>query len=490
MVIILMISMTATYLTDSLVFMGIVPAVVMACTGAICGVIVVHRHGGEFLLTRAVPRKRLFAADMCLAVVIASLVLAALVFPGFAWLVIELGLRHLTLLAVNSLLVFIISWLLGVFLYSRRNDKTFRQAVACVLCAICGTFVGAIAAVLFGLLLYDAATSIISCVILCGVMIIVAKPTLAAYCQAEPGGWLPGRMRAKQTRAAGFVHAEHVTTGAARPYITVPTVGSQPGKARYLRPLLWFEVVGWTRNPLRLVTMVVFGYLIGFSGTMTLPIFLVMLCLGSTVRMHRFLDVRRPLPLEFHLTLALRRKLCFAVRMASGLFLLLALVALFAFVFSLSGPQDISSPLPHRAAQAVNADHSEDILDWFDALANGFLLVPQRAYSVYDVRDGGSARVLGRTCLVVILYFLFWLSLTPSATRSKKIGLDAATSGRGLALRITFCLLCYFGMGPVDAWVFVLACMHPLYLIGATVAICLLLLRVAEQQFVNLEVGR
>jgi len=235
------------------------------------------------------------------------------------------------------------------------------------------------------------------------------------------------------------------------------------------------------------------------DGRMTVPYpFYIFLVVLFQVNPGSF---RQSSATEFLFMLAVPRRLPFRIKIASSLAILamaIVIPVLLVLPVALSSSSEISAYLPHSAAKVAQlhktpVDQDEEwrrsLDDRSHNLMSGFALVPREAYDLYTVPRGRIARLLGFGGFVLVVYLVIWLVYAPIIMRWRKVGPGERRVRANSTLLMLLMFFCFFCAGPVDAWVFVLAYTHPLYLIGATVAICVLLLGLAERQFVNLEVG-
>jgi len=474
---------------------GIPPSFVMIWAGLLCASVPVGRvhYANEFLLSRAVYRREVFSASALIAFVNAILIASAmLVFPTWttsrgSYLMLDV---QPPALAVTSwILIFAISWSVIVLLQVKTDQHRLVWAVAYgVVMFSCNlVFMRMMWLRLTGdIPLQPSATTSAAIVIaLSAIAFILARWAFVTYCYTDPGAWTYRRGRMSPSPS----ERRRYTAG-------VPD-RLHPVTTRYVRPLMWLQIMSLVRNPFYWCFAIVTAFFVAhsmFYGKVFIP------AVGGAylyyvVFSEFWSDVRsRPgSPTEHLFTLALSRRLWLRIKFATGLLLLVLLIIIFAVgssLTSLSDSEDVSLLLPHGAAEVLQAHQSDETFDWRDGLSAGLLLVPKRTYAFYTLPSGRPARVLGLTCLVIVLYLITWLAGAPymMCGRVRNAPWKRESFSRSVPILVLWILLCSY-LGLLDAWTYALAYTHPVVLLVTTTAICAVLLRLAERQFVNLDVA-
>jgi hypothetical protein len=216
------------------------------------------------------------------------------------------------------------------------------------------------------------------------------------------------------------------------------------------------------------------------------PVFLVPL----DIRLGGYLSTQR-FPVEFVRSLPVSKRLHFRTQIGTSFPMLLVLLSACVLLAPLGSLSDTAIALTDRAAQAVAADPMDDSDD--DHLQDfGFLLVPRGTFAERTVHAGRKAHVLTRVCLVMVAYLAAWLAFAPGIMGGGTRWRESTAKDKVRALVSLPFLIAVFALwlcgGPIVGWAFVLAYNHPVYMIFGTLSICAVLFRLAERQFVNLEV--
>lgn len=487
--------------------LGIPPSFVMVWAGLLCGSGPVGRvhFANEFLLSRAVYRHEVFSASALVAFVNAILIASAmLVFPTWttsrgSYLMLDV---HPPALALTSwILIFAITWSVTVLLQVKTDQHVLVWAVALgVVLFSCNlvsmrmmrlSYTGKIP------LVPTATASAAIVIALSAIAFISARWAFVTYCYTDPGAWTFRRGRATRMSATSCVHNERVAKGAAKPRFTIAAAGKYPATARYLRPLMWLQIMSLVRNPFYWCFAIVTAFSVALSvfygtGSIAAVGGLCPYCIvisGFLSGVHS----RHGRPTDHLFTLPLSRRLWLRIKVATGLLLLVLLIITFAVgssLTSLSDSEDVSLLLPHGAAEVLQAHQSDETFHWTHVPSAGLLLVPKSAYGFYTLPSGRPARVLGLTCLIIVSYLIAWLLVAPEMMRGRLRNASGIKEHLSESVPIVVLMFFWFSyLGLLDGWTYALAYKHPVVLLVTTTAICAVLLRLAERQFVNLEVS-
>jgi hypothetical protein len=480
--------------------LGIPPSFVMVWAGLLCGSGPVGRvhFANEFLLSRAVYRHEVFSASALVAFVNAILIASAmLVFPTWtasrgSYLMLDV---HPPALALTSwILIFAISWSVIVLLQVKMDYHEYLDSAVVVFGTMCCVIAGGLATAFkdVGVLDLEASAtgSVVIFLILSAIAFKMVKWAFDTYCYTDPGAWTVSGGRATPLPPRRLAQDVQRPKHAAGTRASILPAKSRPDKVRYLKPLIWLEFSHWARQP------ALWFWAMWLVASFTILTQFSILFVVCFILQFQFIPdpspYKHPFPREFVFSIALPKHLHFRTKTASFI-LLIGFVAGFAALLSWVSQSESTLLLTNRAAETIGAEPSAEGLDWDDRMLGGFLLVPRSLYGNYTVSGPSITSGVANGCLAVLYYSLAWLLWGPFVMsqrfkRQARIRKQRGFIRNGWGLYVMIVAFLFFG-GPLVAWAFVLAYTHPLCLILGTAAVCLLLLRLAERQFVNCEAG-
>jgi hypothetical protein len=473
------------------------PALAVAVAGSAMGLIAFSFCQSEqadpvfadFVLTRAVRRREVFAAKAVLSAAVGVVVVTcALVWKD--WLPCvddEFQVDNASLAFPYFYLVFSLCWSLCAVAMMTFGSTSVPAAVALFLVVTLGGLLGA---VWIGTCDTDRVSA--SAVAVTGFLGCFA----VGLCIAAVSAFLGMESRPPQEDRSDddwpIIHPTSPTlvtpTTARETRATVTGHKSRPDEVSYLLPLLRLEF----RHLLTVPQMWVAFMYLALAGLIDEA--RILFVIGSAVLVSGATLTTNLSTYEFLLSLPVSRRLQCRAKIATGLLILTPVLIVFTLWGSLWTGQRVTVPLPHRAAGAVNAEMAEGEFHWYHASPR-FPGEPGDSYYYYTVPDGRLAYALARSCIVIMWYALSWM---PWLAMSRRLSLGETRTREGPArgwisavgatiLVAGFIAFAHWG-GPVIAWAFVLAYKYPVPIVAATLAISALLLRLPERRFANLEV--
>ena len=443
----------------------------------------------DFLLTRAVRRREVFAAKAVLSAAVGlAVVTCALVWKD--WLPCvdhEFQVENASLAFPYFYLLFMLCWSLCAFAMVTFGATSLTIGIAFVPLVLLGGLFGAL---WIGTCDTDRVSAMAITLYVCvgsfAVGLFIAA--LSAFLGMESGP--PEEDRTEDdwplVHLTGPAPITPTTTGEKR--ATVTSHKARPDEVLYFRSLMRVEFRHLTTVPqtgLALLYLVL-GALMESARLSFVMVFAVLLQSATLTN----LSVR-----ELLFTLPVSRRLHFRTKTAVGFLILVPILIVFTLWGSLWTGRSVTVPLTHRAAEAVNARVSSEESHWYRPSPR-FPGEPKETYDYYTVPDGRLAYALARSSIVIAWYALSWMGMLGMSTRSlmrqiakRKNPPPIWISPIGTILIIAVWMGFSYRGGPLMAWTFVIAYKYPVHIIAATVAICALLLRLPERRFANLEVA-